>query len=82
MIGIQTLLRPLLRARPAGCMEAERAVAEPAGAIPSDRRSHRSGELLEAIFAAASAGVGECPVWLIAAIEDCERGEANDRRLQ
>lgn len=46
---------------------------------PADGNRSR-GELLEAVWVAASAGLWDCPGWLIAAIEDCERTESSERR--
>lgn len=50
--------------------------------LSAGSRHHRSrGELLEAVRTATNACQCECPSWLIAAIDDCERRNPDTERI-
>ncbi len=77
------LLRPgpVMRAAAARSMERSLVRGE-LSACHADAGNRQScGELLEAAWSATGAGLDGCPGWLIAAIENYERGELSERRL-
>jgi hypothetical protein len=84
MGGLDIVLRALRGTRALAGRAAPRpedAVAEELRPAGGEARNSPSRQMLEAIWAAASAGACDYPAWLIAAIEDHERSKSSARRV-